>query len=63
MRAGDLGFLGQNFRDVRRVIANNVSGTIYLLHKLACRMVGRGEGRILFAGSIAGFMPGTFQAL
>ena len=26
-------------------------------------MVARGEGKILITGSIAGFMPGTFQAV
>ena len=26
-------------------------------------MQARGSGRILFTGSIAGFMPGTFQAV
>ena len=27
------------------------------------QMAARGEGRILFTGSIAGFLPGTFQAV
>jgi uncharacterized protein len=38
-------------------------GTVYLAHNVARRMVQRGGGRMLFTGSIAGFMPGTFQAV
>ncbi len=41
----------------------NITGTLYLTHHVARRMVRRSEGRILFTGSIAGFMPGTFQAV
>ena len=33
------------------------------MHKVAKEMQARGSGRILFTGSIAGFMPGTFQAV
>lgn len=56
-------FIDQNFGEVRRVIDTNITGTVYLAHQVARRMVARGEGRILFTGSIAGFMPGTFQAV
>jgi len=45
------------------VIDTNVTGTVYLLQKVARDMRARGEGRILITGSIAGFMPGTFQAI
>lgn len=60
--------LGRSFIDqeegaIRRVIDTNVTGTVYLAHRVARRMVTRGQGRILFTGSIAGFMPGTFQAV
>jgi short-subunit dehydrogenase len=34
-----------------------------LVHKIGKEMQSRGSGRILFTGSIAGFMPGTFQAV
>jgi len=57
------GFLEQNFRDIRRVIDTNVTGTIYLVHSIGRRMASKGKGRILFTGSIAGFMPGTYQAV
>lgn len=56
-------FLDQEFDDARHVVDTNVLGTIYLVHALGRRMRARGEGRILITGSIAGFMPGTFQAV
>src|SRR5205085_3773606 len=40
-----------------------VTGTLYLIHKVGNEMRERGEGRILITGSIAGFMPGTYQAV
>jgi short-subunit dehydrogenase len=55
------GFLDQDFDDVLRVINTNISGTLYLVHKVAAQMRARGTGRILITGSIAGLMPGTFQ--
>jgi short-subunit dehydrogenase len=57
------GFLDQDFKLVRRVVDTNVTGTVYLAQKIGREMVKRGSGRILFTGSIAGFMPGTFQAV
>jgi len=57
------GFVDQDWAQVRRVIDTNVTGTVYLARLLGERMVRRGRGRILFTGSIAGFMPGTFQAV
>jgi short-subunit dehydrogenase len=57
------GFLDQDFDDIRRVIDTNVTGTVYLLHKVGREMANRGHGRILITGSIAGFMPGTYQAV
>src|SRR5947208_2247356 len=56
-------FLDQDFDEVRDVIDTNITGTIYLVHKIARQMRDRGQGRILFTGSIAGFMPGSFQAV
>src|SRR5215217_2952075 len=56
-------FLDQDFDEVRDVIDTNITGTIYLVHKVGQEMRARGSGRILFTGSIAGFMPGTFQAV
>jgi len=56
-------FLDQQWDDIRRVIDTNVTGTVYLLHKVGKDMRTQGSGRILITGSIAGFMPGTFQAV
>jgi short-subunit dehydrogenase len=56
-------FLGQEFSEIRHVINTNITGTIYLIQRIARSMVTRGEGRILITGSIAGYMPGTFQAV
>ena len=56
-------FLDQDFEQVRHVIDTNITGTIYLIQKVGRDMRERGEGRILITGSIAGFMPGTFQAV
>src|SRR6185312_9525255 len=41
----------------------NITGTIYLIQKVGRDMRARRSGRILLTGSIAGFMPGTFQAV
>src|SRR2546429_4129980 len=56
-------FLDQDFEEARHVIDTNVTGTLYLIHKVGNEMRERGEGRILITGSIAGFMPGTYQAV
>jgi short-subunit dehydrogenase len=57
------GFLDQDFAEVRKVVDTNITGTIYLIQKVGRGMRARGAGRILITGSIAGFMPGTFQAV
>jgi short-subunit dehydrogenase len=57
------GFLDQDVEDFRRVIDNNITGTIYLIHRLGKEMRARNAGKILLTGSIAGFMPGSFQAV
>ncbi len=57
------GFLDQDFAAIRHVIDTNVTGTVYLVHKVGRDMRARGRGRILITGSIAGFMPGTYQAI
>jgi len=56
-------FLDQDFRDIRHVIDTNVTGTVYLVQLVGRTMRSRGEGRILLTGSIAGFIPGTYQAV
>lgn len=57
------GFLDQKFSEARRVVDTNVTGTIYLIHAIGNQMRSRGKGRILLTGSIAGFMPGSYQAI
>jgi len=56
-------FLDQQFDDIRKVVDTNVTGTLYLIHKVGAQMRSRNQGRILIVGSIAGFMPGTYQAV
>jgi short-subunit dehydrogenase len=56
-------FLDQDFDRVRHVIDTNVTGTVYLLQKVGREMRTRDKGKILITGSIAGFMPGTYQAV
>lgn len=57
------GFLDQDDAEWLRVIDTNIVGTLLLLKKVGQQMRDRGAGRILITGSIAGFMPGTFQAV
>lgn len=57
------GFLDQSFDDVEHLIGTNVTGTIYLIYKVGQQMRRAGKGRILVTGSIAGFMPGPFNAV
>jgi short-subunit dehydrogenase len=56
-------FLDQPFDEITHVIDTNVTGTLALIHKVGNDMRARDAGRILITGSIAGFMPGTFQAV
>ncbi|MFL6606518.1 MAG: SDR family NAD(P)-dependent oxidoreductase [Steroidobacteraceae bacterium] len=57
------GFLDQSLDEVIHVIDTNITGTVALIHKVGNDMRSRRAGRILITGSIAGFMPGTFQAV
>jgi short-subunit dehydrogenase len=57
------GFLDQSFDEITHVIDTNITGTLALIHKVGNDMRARNAGRILIVGSIAGFMPGTFQAV
>jgi uncharacterized protein len=56
-------FLDQDFGDIRHVIDTNVTGTVYLIHKVGREMRQRDEGKILITGSMAGFIPGTYHAV
>lgn len=57
------GFLDQDFDEAMRVVDTNITGTLYLLHRFGRDLREQGFGKILITGSIAGFMPGTFQAV
>jgi uncharacterized protein len=57
------GFLDQHMDEAQHVVDTNISGTILLIHRIGNLMRKAGSGRILITGSIAGFMPGTFQAV
>ncbi|MDF0487311.1 SDR family NAD(P)-dependent oxidoreductase [Sphingomonas sp. H39-1-10] len=56
-------FLDQDLADWRRVVDTNIVGTAYLLQKVLKPMVARDAGKVLVTGSIAGFIPGAFQAV
>jgi short-subunit dehydrogenase len=57
------GFLDQDPAAWRHVVDTNVTGTLLLIQKVGRDMRSAGAGRILITGSIAGFMPGTYQAV
>jgi short-subunit dehydrogenase len=56
-------FLDQEPDDWRHVIDTNITGTLYLLQRVLKPMVARNSGKVLVTGSIAGFMPGSFNAV
>jgi short-subunit dehydrogenase len=57
------GFLDQDVAAWRHVIDTNVTGTVYLLQKVLRQMRDAGEGKVLITGSVAGWIPGSFQAV
>ncbi len=57
------GFLDQDFDAWRKVVDTNITGTLRLVQQVGRDMRSRKQGRILITGSIAGFMPGTYQAV
>jgi short-subunit dehydrogenase len=56
-------FLDQDVAEWRKVVDTNVVGTAYLLQKVLPTMVARNDGKVLVTGSIAGYIPGAFQAV
>lgn len=56
-------FLEQDVAAWRRVVDTNIVGTLYLLQKVLPPMVARNEGKVLVTGSIAGYIPGSYQAV
>lgn len=56
-------FLDQDLAAIEQVIAVKVTYTTALLRRTVEKMRERGEGAVLITGSIAGLMPGGFQAV
>jgi short-subunit dehydrogenase len=57
------GFLDQTVDDWRHVVDTNITGTAYLLQRVLPDMVARNDGKVLVVGSVAGYIPGAFQAV
>lgn len=55
-------FLDQETDSWLKTIDTNVTGTLRLLQPVLKSMVARGQGRVLITGSIAGHVPGPFNA-
>ena len=56
-------FLDQDPAEWRHVVNTNITGTTYLLQKVLKQMVARNDGKVLVTGSVAGYIPGSFQAV
>jgi short-subunit dehydrogenase len=56
-------FLDQDPEAWIRVVNTNITGTLLLVQTVGRDMRLVGRGRILITGSIAGFLPDTFQAV
>ena len=56
-------FLEQDVADWRKVVDTNIVGTLYLLQQVLKPMVARNDGKVLVTGSIAGYIPGSYQAV
>ncbi|RVV97778.1 SDR family NAD(P)-dependent oxidoreductase [Mesobaculum littorinae] len=56
-------FLDQDLDEIEKVIHLNVTGTTACLHRAVHKMRPQGTGRILITGSVAGNIPGSFQAV
>lgn len=56
-------FLELDVENWRHSIDTNVTGTVHLLQKVLGQMVARRDGRVLVTGSIAGHIPGSFNAV
>jgi short-subunit dehydrogenase len=56
-------FLDRSWDRIAKVILLNVTGKNDLLHRSLRAMLGRGRGRILITGSIAGDVPSSYQAV
>ena len=57
------GFFDEDFTQVRRLVEINILGTLDLVQRVGRRMRAQGSGRILLTGSLAGLLPGAYQAV
>ncbi len=57
------GFLDQDPDAWRKVVDTNITGTLDLIQRVGRDLRDNNEGRILITGSIAGFIPGSYQAV
>lgn len=56
-------FLDQDLYAWRHAVDTNINGTLYLLQRTLGEMTARNAGRVLVTGSIAGYIPGSFNAV
>lgn len=56
-------FMEQDFATWRRTVDTNITGTLLLVQRVLAGMIERGSGRVLVTGSIAGYVPGPFNAV
>jgi uncharacterized protein len=56
-------FLDQDLAEALEVAHTNIDGTLRIIHTIGRDMRRRRQGRILITGSVAGLMPGAFQAV
>lgn len=56
-------FLDQDVATWRFAVDTNITGTLYLVQRVLKDMVARDAGKILVTGSIAGYIPGPFNAI
>lgn len=56
-------FVDQPLQSWKHTVATNITGTLMLVQPVLRRMLDRGHGRILVTGSIAGYVPGAFNAV
>ena len=56
-------FVEQDPEGWKHTINTNVTGTLSLIQLVLRDMLKRGEGKILVTGSIAGYVPGSFNAV
>jgi uncharacterized protein len=56
-------FMRQDFATWRHIVDTNITGTLLLVQRVLADMLTRETGRVLVTGSIAGYVPGPFNAV